>query len=219
MKFDYSCAGWLYEEDGKLCKVIPKARHRHWFNSPYIHDHDKKKWYDLYRKRFNDHPNFIAIDYFELPNYFEMKKINGCTLYHKLDRLLVNQAAKRYGTNLQSEFIDEDEKKVISNIFKQYKNMINHILSFQDNFLHLDLWGYNNVMVESETNRLILIDPDSVFWVREKEIHHIKAMMYKNLADIKRIELFIINNDINISWKRLRHGYLPDGYNEKAVPI
>ena len=114
---------------------------------------------------------------------------------------------------------DCDEKKVISNIFKQYKNMINHILSFQDNFLHLDLWGYNNVMVESETNRLILIDPDSVFWVREKEIHHIKAMMYKNLADIKRIELFIINNDINISWKRLRHGYLPDGYNEKAVPI
>ena len=78
-KCDYNLSEWIYEEDGKLCKVIPKKRHRHWFNSPHITDYDKNSWYEIYRKRFNHHPNFIAIDNFELPNYFEMKKIKSLT--------------------------------------------------------------------------------------------------------------------------------------------
>ena len=137
-----------------------------------------------------------------------MSKINYvCTLYERLDNLLVNQAAKKYSKN-KNKYLD-NEKECIQKIFNQYKIIVNHILSFNDNFLHTDIWGYQNILVD-KNNNLFLIDPDGFSHLSRYHSHWAKYKMYKNLADIKRIELFIINNDINISWERIRYGYLSD---------
>ena len=199
---------FVYEQDDAYYKKITKFRTRHWFNTcnkSYAED----IWFKTYKKRFNNHPNFVSLLYLDFDNkYYKMSKVDYvCTLYERLDNLLVNQAAKKYSKN-KNKYL-EDEKECIQKIFNQYKIIVNHILSFNDNFLHIDIWGYQNVLVDKNDN-LFLIDPDGFTELKTKHIHWAKYKMYKNLADIKRIELFIINNDINISWERIRYGYLSD---------
>tara|TARA_B100001778_G_C18605266_1_gene639441 strand:- start:5502 stop:6185 length:684 start_codon:yes stop_codon:yes gene_type:complete len=200
----------VYEQNGTYHKKITKLRDRHWFNHLNTQkEYVENMWFKTYKKRFNDHPNFVSLLNLDFDNrHYEMSKIDHvCTLYERLDKLLVNQAAKKYSNN-KDNYLD-DEKKCIQKIFKQYKIIVNYILSFNDNFLHGDMWGYQNILVDKDDN-LFLIDPDDFSYHNIKYGHWAKYKMYKNLADIKRIELFIINNDINISWERIRYGYLPD---------
>jgi len=201
---------FVYEQDGVYHKKITKFRTRHWFNDPVRgKSYAENKWFKTYKKRFNDHPNFVSLLHIDFDDkYYKMSKIDYvCTLYERLDNLLVNQAAKKYSKN-KNKYLD-NEKECIQKIFNQYKIIVNHILSFNDNFLHIDIWGYQNVLVDKNDN-LFLIDPDGFTHLNTKHTHWAKYKMYKNLADIKRIELFIINKDINISWERIRYGYLSD---------
>ena len=173
----------LYTDNELIYKTVPKTRKTHWFHFEETTDDVITKWFETYTKRFNNHSNFATIQNLKLPNYFEIKKINGMERHNKLKLLLA----------------DKNGKKIISKILKQYKNAVEYMLSFQDDFLHVDLARYRNVIVESDTNRLLIIDPDGFVWLPKSGgpftpwnnylFHHCKMVMYKNLADIKRLEI------------------------------